>query len=198
MKQCINCKELKEFTFFFKNKSRKDGYGKYCKDCFKLKSKKYRFSKKGLISKIYNKQIKSCKRRGHDLPKYSRIELFNYFKEDKIFNLLYRNWIKSGYNTDLIPSIDRLNDYETYSFDNIQVITWKENNRKGNLDIINGKNNKLSKEVYQYKNGLFVNRFYSLADAERKTGFSKASIFLCANKKQKEHKGYQWSYKKIY
>jgi hypothetical protein len=40
-KICCSCKYIKEFSFFYKNKLSKDGYGSYCKECERIKSLKY-------------------------------------------------------------------------------------------------------------------------------------------------------------
>jgi hypothetical protein len=49
------------------------------------------------------------------------------------FYELYNNWIDSGYKKSDKPSVDRIDDYKGYSFDNIQLMTWKENNKKNTL-----------------------------------------------------------------
>lgn len=42
LKKCCTCKELREISFFSKNKSAKDGLKPYCKQCAKERGKKYR------------------------------------------------------------------------------------------------------------------------------------------------------------
>lgn len=39
MKQCLCCKETKEFSAFSKHKQKADGYYSYCKECKKIKDK---------------------------------------------------------------------------------------------------------------------------------------------------------------
>jgi hypothetical protein len=41
LKRCAHCKQKKELKFFNKNKSKKDGYADYCKDCKKEENKNY-------------------------------------------------------------------------------------------------------------------------------------------------------------
>ena len=53
MKICPCCKETKDFSFFYKNKTQKDGLQSYCKECFKTKIGKYSHKKKD-----YNKAWK--------------------------------------------------------------------------------------------------------------------------------------------
>lgn len=47
MKQCPNCKEIKPFGRFNKNKSKPDGLQNYCKVCQAIKNHKYNQSSKG-------------------------------------------------------------------------------------------------------------------------------------------------------
>jgi len=39
MKPCCICKEEKDYSSFYKNKSKKDGYGNECKDCRKKRDR---------------------------------------------------------------------------------------------------------------------------------------------------------------
>jgi len=47
------------------------------------------------------------------------------------FNLLYAYWTANNCLKDYKPSIDRINSFKPYSFDNIQIMTAKENQLKG-------------------------------------------------------------------
>lgn len=40
-KKCSKCQEYKDVSCFYKNKNKKDGYGYYCKECFKEYRKKW-------------------------------------------------------------------------------------------------------------------------------------------------------------
>ena len=92
--------------------------------------KAYKKTIDGLISKIYGQQKQSSKKRGHQPPTYSKELLHRWITAHVIFQELYDNWIASNYEKDLVPSVDRLDDSKGYSFDNIQLMTWKENNAK--------------------------------------------------------------------
>jgi hypothetical protein len=94
-----------------------------------------------------------------------------------MFHYLYDNWAKSGYKKELSPSFDRLDDYKSYTFDNIQIMTWAENRKKYNSDVLNGVNNKRSVSVVQMNmNGTFVAEHYSIHQAGRKTGVEYRNI----------------------
>lgn len=75
MRKCSKCKVVKEYSEFFKEKRKKDGYGYLCKACSKLKQqssgyykrhkmriieKKYSITESGILE-MYNSQNKQCK-----------------------------------------------------------------------------------------------------------------------------------------
>lgn len=91
---------------------------------------KYYHTKRGTIIKIYNSQIASSKRRKHPLPAYSRDDFITWVLDQNIFHKLHAQWVESNYERMLAPSIDRLDDSKSYTFDNIRITTWKENNQK--------------------------------------------------------------------
>jgi len=96
----------------------------------KTKSEKnsdYYRTRLGLCTHIYHNQVRSSKKRNHKPPTYSRLELYRWITTQPNFEQLYFNWFMSGYKKDLIPSVDRLESRYGYSFENIQLVTWKEN-----------------------------------------------------------------------
>lgn len=160
-----------------------------------VKIKKQVRSKNGIIKRIYLDQIQSSKRRNHQPPLYTNEELKKWMFDQPNFEDLYNNWVDSGYEKMLKPSVDRLDDYKGYNFDNIQLMTWEENEKKGYEDRKNGINNKQSKAVLQFtKDGEFVKEWYSMRKAERR-GFCSGKISSCCRGKQKTHKGFIWKYK---
>jgi hypothetical protein len=76
---------------------------------------------------MYYNQKKNAKARNYALPNYSMVELREWVYSQPNFNELYDNWVKSGFDKNLSPSCDRLDDYKPYSFDNLQIVTWKQN-----------------------------------------------------------------------
>lgn len=57
----------------------------------------------------------------------------NYYDE---FTTLFKNWTLNNYNSDDVPSIDRLDDSKGYSFDNMRIVTWREDREK-NMQLKN-------------------------------------------------------------
>lgn len=111
------------------------------------------------------------------LPTYTRDEFGLWLFSQENFNSIFEDWVKSGYKKEMSHSVDRIDDYKPYAFDNIRLVTWIENKSKGWSDRRNGINNKVSKAVTQIDlSGNIVNKFYSTADAGRKTNLSQWKI----------------------
>lgn len=165
----------------------------------KNKYDRHKITKKGIVTTIYKTQRQSSKRRGQEMPSYSKEWLSKWLFGNPEFHRLYDLWAISGYKKDLKPSIDRIDDYKGYSFDNIQLMTWKQNNLKGRLDIRSKKlkNKGLlhggHKAVRQYKKGVFIKEYISIAEACRENGLEKANVHKSCNSNHKSG-GFKWEY----
>jgi len=189
-KKCTKCGEIKDFSEFNKKKINKLGLQYQCRECQKGN---YR-SKGGWFTNTYFRQKMLSKQRNYPLPNYTREELRVWCESKPIFNTLFQNWIDSGYKRLKSVSLDRIDDYLPYTFDNIRICTWKENKLHADLDSKRGINNKRSTGVSQYdkKSGVFVKSYYSQSEASRQTGISQSEISLCITGKAKSAQGYIW------
>ena len=195
-KRCTKCSEMKPFSEFGVENAAKDGLKTRCRICRNSQLRDYRKTKEGLISNAYTNQIGSSKKRCHVMPDYSQGQLTEWALKQPVFHALFDTWEKSGYEKELIPSFDRLDDYEPYTLSNIQITTWHENKQKGHDDIRNGINNKQSKAVI----GINITtgkttEHHSIHQAERVLGISIQSISACCLGKQKTTGGFEWKFK---
>jgi len=157
--------------------------------------KRYSRSKKGLVSKIYGNQKQSSIRRGHSLPTYSKEDLREWLYSQPLFHKLYDNYKRLDYQKAYAPSVDRKDDYLGYTINNIQLMTWKENNEKGYADFNSGRNRKKTRVVYQFNlDGSFVCEHYSFKEASRQTGAGVGAISNCCSGRAKTAGGFCWSY----
>lgn len=160
------------------------------------KTKLYNRTKVGLARRLYNHQIERCKTRNHEMPSYTRIEFQNWLHSHKDFEKLYNNWVKSGYLKEEKPSVDRLDDYKSYTFDNIQLITWKENNKKAREDTKIGKLHKATRQIDQFDiDGTFIKTYMSIAIASRETNSNPKAISECLSGRAKTSNKFIWKYK---
>lgn len=169
MKLCSVCKQEKPIEEFCINKATKDGRNTFCRECAKKKKKAFSTSERGVIVTMYDSQKLSCRLRNHPMPAYTLNELQEWVFSQPNWSTLYSAWVESGYKSRMKPSVDRLDDFKTYSFDNIRLVTFRENESKGHkqrhLGI--GTQGQVCKAVIQYdKEVKYIKRYASAALAE--------------------------------
>ena len=194
-KKCAKCKEVKLKICFDKNNDRKSGILSRCKKCRSLDCQKYGRTLPGLVSRIYSSQKYKSKERNHNLPNYTKEELFQWLELHPQIEKIYVNWEKSGYNKNLTPSIDRINNYLPYRMDNIQLMTWIENKNKAYEDRKKGILIGQSKSVIKIDKNGNEKEYHSGKEAERQTGIHDGNISLVCCGKRKTAGGFRWKFK---
>lgn len=189
-RRCSKCKSDKALSEFHAKPS------SWCKQCCKDTNLAYRRTEKGLLRKIYACQKNASKERGHPKPSYTFEELVEWVKNQGNFEGLYKRWVRSGYKKELIPSIDRKDDYKGYSFDNLlRICTWRENHLRGLYDRKHGINNKSNVGVASFTvDGKLVKKYHSIHEASRQTGYTDNSIYKAARKMIAKCGGLVWEY----
>ena len=156
----------------------------------------YRRTKKGLIATIYDYQKRYSKIRNHPMPLYTLKELRDWAFSQENFEELYQNWINSDYDKWTKPSIDRLEDDKPYAFENIQLMTWKENSDKARNNIKSGKLFNGQKPVEQYDlEGNFIQDYPSVSQAAREMKVQPNNISGACLGRHKTIKGCIWKFK---
>lgn len=180
MKKCIQCDEYKPVSEFRKDISRKDGLHPYCITCLKIRHTTFNRSLRGVVNSIYQTQKASSRKRRHPPPKYTMNELYSWVIEQPSATTLYTNWVNSGYVTSLKPSVDRLNNSKGYSFDNIQLVTWRVNNENGIEST--------SFPVLQFNlDGGFIKKYSSINKAANDLNISAGHISRSVNDPSKKY-----------
>lgn len=191
----------------------------FCRSCLNsLRPKKdkedlfnqqnYYHSLKGKASNIYTAQLQKCKERSYSLPTYTREELIMYLLNNSQYIDLFNKWEKANFDKNLAPSVDRIDDYKSYSFNNIQLGTWQFNNDNFSKNTISGKTTKVCKAVDQLDlNGNFIKRFHSQQAAMRDTNVPSNKISaICVGKPVKKGNrystprtagGFKWRYSTV-
>lgn len=194
MKACTVCKEIKPIIEYHKNITAPSGYASACKVCINKSKQSHRKTKDGLIESIYSEQKNSSKVRGHALPAYTLSELKDWINSNPKFIGLFQKWVSSGYNKWDRPSIDRLCNELGYSLDNIQLVSFKDNNQRSHKDASEGTNlGTTLTPVEQYTlSGEFVCSYKSMAKASEATGDSIAKISVNSNKIEQNSSTWLW------
>lgn len=159
-------------------------------------------TKTGWHTKTYSRMKRDNKNKfGLPLP-FSKDEFIQWIniKYENKFDILFANYVDSECDKYLNPSIDRIDDYKSYTFENMQLITWKENDLKGTRGVKNkiscaevGKRY-CSKTVIQLdENKNEIMRFSSTHEAERVLGYD-SSLIAKACRKGFKSKGCYWKY----
>lgn len=115
----------------------------------------------------------------------------NVYLVDKKFNRLYAEWVKSGYNKQLKPSIDRIDSKKVYDFENIHFLTWAENRYK--QSAMDGKRGR-KPAVIQMMGNKIIKRFLSQRHAVKELGLSQGDLSMVLNGKRKTVDGYKFIY----
>lgn len=164
-------------------------------------NKVYRQSYKGFIKHVYSHQLRNCRERQHLNPSYSEEELLSWYISNPKHLALHQAWINSDCSKELTPSIDRLDNSKTYSFDNIEVVTWLENQVRARVAVQDKSlpnsglfgNGHVS--IVQYDlNGNKVAEYISIAEASRNTGIDHRKISTVCKAKSGTYKNYFWAY----
>lgn len=197
-KTCKSCLLHKPHGDFSRAERNRDGYGNLCKPCVVLKNTTYWQTPYGRISYIRNTQKTSSKARGHGIPRYSQNELFDWAVDNNLFALCAA-WEASGFDKDLAPSIDRKDVTVGYSFENIRLVTWKENNDAQYADRKSCKVvTRQNRAVRQLSlTGELIATHKSIAAAARATNAVRTNInCMCSgtNPNIKSVGGFLWEY----
>ena len=140
-----------------------------------------------MLNIIYRNQLLRQKRFGIKVN-YTYEEFKSKYLNDSRYLELYNNWVESGYLSDYKPSFDRIDNTKSYSFDNLQLMTWKENNIKGRKEC--------SKKVAQYSlDGKYIKTFNSIIEASKETNTYHANISACCKGKLNKTNNYIWKYR---
>lgn len=96
---------------------------------------RYRRTKRGFIGKMYMNMMGRVKGRTKDAHIYEGLELLSrtefvvYALNDPTFNILWEDFVDSGYERKLAPTPDRVDPSLGYTIDNIDFVTLSTNVR---------------------------------------------------------------------
>jgi hypothetical protein len=101
-------------------------------------TKKYERTKKGKLMRNYRNmesRINGIQWRKAHLYEgkslLSREEFYEWSINNPDFHRLYEEWVDSGYDRKLSPSVDRIDSSKGYETSNMEWVTHSENSRRG-------------------------------------------------------------------
>jgi hypothetical protein len=100
--------------------------------------RKYEKTEKGFMMRLYRNmksRVSGVQKQKFHLYQgktlLSKEEFYEWFKNNKDKDELFRKYEESGFDRKLAPSVDRIDSSKGYELDNIRLITHSENSRLG-------------------------------------------------------------------
>lgn len=157
-------------------------------------TQRWRQTYKGLTANLYAKILERSRRNNRDNAQFNLGEFREWLSQTDIHRL-YGRWQRSGYKTDRRPSVDRIDPLRGYTFDNMQVITAKENRIKGDSEkmVLWGK------PVCQISHsGVVVANYPNIDMAHKVTNINRNNISSVLHGNRKTAGGFKWKFGNIY
>lgn len=151
-------------------------------------TQRWRQTYKGLTANMYAKIRERSKRNNRQNHEFTLGQFREWLLQTDIHRL-FRRWQEYGHKTDRRPSVDRIDPLRGYTFDNMQIITAKENRSKGDKEkiILWGI------PIHQISmSGTVIAKYPSIKIASQITGINRNNISTVINKKRKSAGGYRW------
>lgn len=176
-RECYKCKIIKAKSEFYKREFIKP-FRPICKGCDMYSYYKQNKPLEVYIKSMYNNQKSSARGRNMPIPDYT-LEEFKEFLFKNDFEELYDRYLQQGRNKDIAPSVDRIDPRISYTMNNIQLMTWKENHIKmGKEDVLLlGKNVKVIHYDKQGSTKIYMGAF----EASERLGISSGYIHNSCN-----------------
>lgn len=196
MKICKRCLVEKNEADFYVKLKNGNALRDVCISCCLKYNKSYAHSINGLIAHMFFDQKKHAIIRSQSLPSYDLKQFKEWMLSQDKFLQLYEEWELSNFLKAKRPSADRVNDFLSYSLDNITLMTWAENKSKAGLQMKNGTGTSglRCKPIIQLDmQGNIIAEFVSTAQARRVTGFS--GILNVLKGRSLTAGGFYWQYK---
>lgn len=99
---------------------------------------KYERTKKGKLMRIYRNmksRVDGVQWQKHHLYAGKELlpkeEFYEWAMQSNSYHLLYSEWVNSGYDRKLAPSVDRVDSSRGYTIDNMEWVTHSENSKRG-------------------------------------------------------------------
>lgn len=147
-------------------------YYYYCKSCANEMAVVQSRTIKGVLCHMFSAQRYCSKKRNMPMPLYTKNEFSKWVMGQSNFIDLYDKWVSSNYCRWQKPSVDRIDENKTYSFDNIRLVSWLDNHNSAvnNKKMGLGNQGKRCRSIMQFTfDGKLIAEYVSGAEATRVT-----------------------------
>jgi len=178
--KCNKC----EMVFIADVASAKHRGQKVCKSCLAIPTI-FNSDHKALAQRLFSHTRFNARKRDMALPTWrNHVELQEWLENQPNFETMFKQWEESGFDKELTPSIDRLDNNRSYELDNIQLVMWEENNRRG----AQLKKETLSKGIVSvyFSEGEYIDTYMSISEAEKDLGISNLNKTLRGERQSAE------------
>ena len=86
---------------------------------------------RNMRSRAFGIQAKKANLYSHIVDVVDRPNFYAWAKSDPSFSELWSQWVASGHDRKLTPSVDRIDSNGDYVLENMQWVTHSENSRRG-------------------------------------------------------------------
>ena len=151
-------------------------------------TRRWRRTYNGLVTNLYAKIRERSRRNNRHNDEFTLGEFKAFVAQTNILRL-YQRWAECGYQTNKRPSVDRIDPLRGYTFNNMQVITAKENRTKGDAEkmVLWGK------PVHQISmSGMVIAKYPNIHTAMEITGINRNNISSVLHSKRKSAGGFKW------
>ncbi len=103
-------------------------------------TKRYERTKKGKLMRLYRNmqsRIHGVQKAKHHLYEGKSLlpkdDFYSWAISCDEFHRLFKEWVASGYDRKLTPSVDRIDSSQGYEIENMEWVTHSENSRRGGM-----------------------------------------------------------------
>jgi len=161
----------------------------------------------GWLTKVYGRMRHTSKYRKHPVPRFSKDEFKEWALKNGLKNMM-KTWDKLGCPKNKTPSVNRLNDYGIYEFNNMELITWEENNKKGKdsvktKELVHSKLGSIAKKMFSKPviksdlNNKVLAIYPSAREAARQNKTDGGAIARVCRGGKHTHHNFKWNYYEI-
>lgn len=155
-----------------------------------------KISPKKYFQRLLYQQRDRSKNRGHPPPDYDLETLISWLEMQPDLTQIWNDYVASGYERELAPSLDRKDNSLPYTLSNLQLVTTNQNKRNAGQDSKNCILLSKHRAVVAYnKDGSFHSEYESISEAARALSTYPANIEQAASEKRKTHKKLKWAFK---